>query len=56
LTISISKDMSRALIQVARGIEPKYLQPPLGKIGKMLRLNIFNFMSSQMKRSESLCA
>lgn len=31
LSISISKDMAKALVQIARGIEPKYLQPPLGR-------------------------
>lgn len=29
-TMAIAKDMAKALVQIARGIESKYLQPPLG--------------------------
>lgn len=30
-TMAIAKDMAKALVQIARGIEPKYMQPPLGE-------------------------
>lgn len=29
-TMAIAKDMAKAVVQIARGIEPKYMQPPLG--------------------------
>jgi len=49
LTIAISRDMARALVQIARGIEPKYMQPPLGKcflltVFKLSCINLYTFM------------
>ncbi|XP_045165430.2 bromodomain adjacent to zinc finger domain protein 1A-like isoform X2 [Mercenaria mercenaria] len=29
-TMAVAKDMAKSLVQIARGIEPKYMQPPLG--------------------------
>ncbi|XP_052275463.1 bromodomain adjacent to zinc finger domain protein 1A-like [Dreissena polymorpha] len=34
LTIAIARDLAKAVIQIARGIEPKYMQPPLGDTEK----------------------